>query len=94
MKASPDVILRQVAGEYILVPVGELSLRLQGMISLSESGGLLWKRLEGGCTEQELTDALLAEYEVDRPQAERDVRAFLDMLREAGLLEEGNAEPG
>lgn len=88
MKAVEDVILREIAGEYILVPVGAAAGRLNGMVSLNGSGRLLWQRLQAGCTEADLAEALLAEYEVDRPVAEADVRAFLAKVRQAGMLAE------
>lgn len=88
MKAVEDVILREIAGEYILVPVGAAAGRLNGMVSLNGSGRLLWQRLQAGCTEADLAEALLAEYEVDRPVAEADVQAFLAKVRQAGMLAE------
>lgn len=88
MKASGEVILREIAGEYLLIPTGETALRVHGMISLSESGLLLWERLQQDCTVSDLTEALLAEYQVDRATAEADVLSFLNQVRQAGLLTE------
>ena len=88
MKATEEMILRDVAGEHLLIPVGPLALKVQGMVSLSESGLLLWQRLQEDCTQEELTDALLAEYQVDRQTAEADVAAFLQQMRDVGILVE------
>ena len=35
MRVSQELILREIAGEHILVPVGEAALRFQGMITLN-----------------------------------------------------------
>lgn len=86
MKAIKDVVLRQIAGEHLLIPTGKAALHIHGMINLSESGLVLWNRLQSECTEQELVDALLAEYDVDRDTAAADVRAFTAQLKEVGLL--------
>lgn len=86
MKVNGELILREIAGENILIPVGATALRIQGMISLTESGVLLWNRLQTECTEEDLVDAVLGEYDVDRETAEADVQAFLNQLRTLELL--------
>lgn len=95
LRACKDVILREIAGEYILVPVGEAALKLHGMITVSESGYVIWQKLcEGDCSEEGLVKALCAEYEVDGATAAADVREFLCRLSELGLVSEvsGDAE--
>ncbi len=79
--------MREVAGEHVLIPYGEKALEIQGMISLSESGGLLWEKLQDGCTEKELVQKLLEEYEVDEKTAVEDIRAFLDKLEHFKIVE-------
>ena len=86
LKVNGELILREIAGENILIPVGATALRIQGMISLTESGVLLWNRLQTECTEEDLVDAVLEEYDVDRETAEADVQAFLNQLRALELL--------
>lgn len=86
MRATSEMVLREIAGEYLLIPTGETALKIHGMVTLSESGLLLWKKLQSECTEDSLVEALLAEYEVDPATARADVRAFLEKMDEAGLL--------
>ena len=57
------------------------------MLTLNESGALLWQALEKGGDREALADALMAEYVVDRPQALADADAFLEKLRKVGCLE-------
>ena len=82
------MVLREIAGESLLIPVGQTALKIHGMITLSESGLLLWKRLQTECTEDELVEALLTEYQVDRESAAADVKAFVKKMREANLIDE------
>ena len=63
MKACGEVLLREVVGEYVLVPFGETALRIHGMICLSESGACLWRALQEEQTEESLVDCLLKEYD-------------------------------
>lgn len=86
MKIQGDLILREIAGEHILIPVGETALHIKGMISLTESGALLWKKLQTECTEDDLVRAVLEEYDVDHETAAADVTSFLDQLRTLNLL--------
>lgn len=84
LKATREFVLREIAGEHILIPVGETAQKLHGMLNLSESGLLLWNTLQEERTEEELVEALLVEYEVDRATA--DVRAFIGQMEKAGML--------
>ena len=87
MKVREDLILREVAGESILIPVGEIALDIKGMFTLTESGTLLYRKLTEDCTKEDLVQALLDEYEVDREKTIEDVDAFLEQLEKAGVLQ-------
>ena len=87
MKATGEMIIREVAGERLLIPVGETALRLHGMITLSETGLLIWQQLQQDCTEDALVSAILAEYDIDEATARQDVRAFLEQLSSLDLLQ-------
>ena len=86
MKVSDQFILRKIADEQLLIPVGEAAIRVRGLIALSESGGLLFEKLSSGCTREELIGALTAEYEVSEAVAAADTDAFLDQMRQLEIL--------
>lgn len=88
MKVSSDFILREIAGEFILVPVGSAAAQFNGLITLNETARTIFLALAQECTVEELTDAVTAEYEVDRETARADVEEFLRQLREVGALVE------
>lgn len=84
MKLRDNFILRQVAGSWVVVPVGEASVDFNGMLSLNESGALLWKTLEqSGDLQKTLTET----YHIAPDEAARDIQEFLESLRAAGCLE-------
>lgn len=87
MRARRNIEIRQIAGENLLIPVAENAGMVNGLMVLSESGALLWDRLQQETDRQALIDCLLVEYEVDEARAGADVDAFLRQLREAKLLE-------
>ncbi|MCD8047710.1 MAG: PqqD family protein [Clostridiales bacterium] len=86
MKIDSDLVIRNIAGEIVLIPTGKAALNNPGIITLTESGELLVRKLQEGCEFDDLVDCLLVEYEVEREQAEQDVTAFLGKLKERGLL--------
>ena len=86
MKVNDHLILREIAGEYILIPVGERVNTFRGIMSLNGSGLLLWQKLQQDCTEEELIAAVLETYDVDPETAAKDVREFLDQLAQADVL--------
>ena len=87
MKLKENFVLREVADTWVVLPIAEATLDFNGMLTLNESGALLWKVLEGGCEKTDLTAALLAEYEVDEATAAASVEKFLETLEKAGCVE-------
>ncbi len=86
MKIHPDFLLRDIAGEKVVLPVGEAAERLNGMIHLNETGIFLWTLLEKETDEAALLAAMLAEYEIDEETARADIARFVGTLRQAGIL--------
>ncbi len=86
MKVKDDYLLRNVAGSYIVVPVGEGSLDFSGVITLNEVGAFLWERLQADITEDKLVEAVLAEYDIDKATAKADTAEFIAKLKGADLL--------
>lgn len=87
MRISKDYIVREIAGEYIIVPTGREALNFQGLITVNETGAFLWNLLqEESMTEDSLTDALCESYEIERVTAKQDVMEFLRYVEQRGLL--------
>ncbi len=90
MKISKDFILREIAGEYILVPTGASAAKINGLITLNELGCFIFKTLKESRTMETLVDAIVAEYDVDRNTAQADAKEFLTQLDEIGGLEQAD----
>lgn len=86
MKLKENFALRSVADTWVVLPLGEEAINFNGMLTLNESGALLWQALERGGDRESMADALMAEYVVDRAKALADVDKFLAKLREVGCL--------
>lgn len=85
MRMKGDFMLRQVARTWVVLPMGQSTLDLNGMLTLNESGALLWKTLEQGGGRDAMVAALTGEYDVSAEQAAADVERFLNKLAEAGI---------
>ena len=88
-----DVVLRQVAEERVLVPLRRqvprevLVFLLEGPVARRA-----WDLLDGAMTGHELVALLQDEFEVERAEAELDVRSFLDQLLTLGALKPAREE--
>ena len=83
-------MLREVAEEYVVVPVGAAAKQFTGMIRLNSTAALLWELLRDGATEDSLVGDLCEEFAGEEgfsaELARRDVQVFVAQLREQDLL--------
>ena len=87
MQIKKEFVLREIAGEYIIIPTGSTALEFNGLITVNEIGVLLWKMLQEKVSLDQLVAGVLAEYDVEEDVAREDIQEFLDKLQESGILE-------
>lgn len=87
MQIKKEMILREVAGETILVPGADAVLDFNGLFIVTETGSFIWSLLPEVETEDEILEKMLKEYDVDKETAQQDIKEFLDKLRELGILD-------
>lgn len=81
-------VAKEIAGQYVVIALGEASKVFNGIIKLNESGKFIWDLLAEGKEKSEVVDALLNEYEgVDRETAEKDFDKFIETLKGADIIE-------
>lgn len=86
-QASKQFLPREIAGETVLVPVGEQAQKLNGFATFSETGQFLWKILsQKKCTQAELELALLEEYQRPKEEIREDVAYYLDKMIKNGFI--------
>ena len=86
MRLKYEFSVRDIMGEYVMVPLGEGSLEFSGMIATSETGALLVDALKQNVTREELLARILDAYDVDEQTAKADMDEFLDQLQRLNLL--------
>lgn len=90
MKLKEEMILREVAGEIIAIPVGKTALNFNGMICLNEVSAEIWKGLQEGKSKEEILNSILQEFDVSMEEASTDLEDFLHQLKENDLLIDEN----
>ena len=87
MKISNEYIIRDIAGEYIIVPVGQVALDFQGLITVNEIGVYIWELLQKKeITFDNLRAAILNEYDVSQTVEKQDLIDFLNQLIKRKIL--------
>lgn len=87
MKLNQDFVLREVAGETILIPVGAQAAKTSGLVTLNETGKTIWQALSEQPTYDYALHALLEQFDVSEAEARQDLDAFIQKLSENELLE-------
>ena len=86
MIIKKELMKRQIAGETFLVPLGKMVYDTNGLFFLTEVGTFIWDLLPQAENEEQILDAVLAEYEVDPETARADIAAFVGKLRSMDIL--------
>lgn len=87
MKVRKDVILREIAGEYILIPVGTAASERTGLYVLSDAAKRIWDLLPEMDTVEEIVTILLEEYDIDRETLTTDTKFFLEDFKTMHFME-------
>lgn len=80
MKIVKEFILREIAGECVLVPTGATSQEFNGMITISDTAKFIWENIEKVDSLEEMIQMVLDTYEIDEETARRDTIAFVGAL--------------
>lgn len=83
---NDDFVMREIAGETFLIPVGEIAKQFNGMITLNGMSAFIWKSLENVKSEEELIEEIMAVYEVEEDQVKTDIRDFLEQMKKMLMI--------
>lgn len=86
MKIKGEFVLREIAGDTILVPVGQTALNMNGMITLDPVAALIWRALEENQSKDNIIRQILDRFDVTEEIAKKDLEEFLDQMEAADLL--------
>jgi len=81
------VVLREVAGEHLLVPIRKDVADLKAIFALNGVGLRIWELLDGARALDGVLAELVERFDVPIEEASADLSAFVDRLLAAGLVE-------
>jgi len=87
IKIKNGFVVREIAGQSVVVALGEASKAFNGIIKLNETGRVMWDMLSEGTEKETIVSKILAEYEIDKETVEKDVDSFVNTLKENNILE-------
>jgi hypothetical protein len=77
---SERMVGRQVADEFILVPLVGRGADVDSILNLNRVGTFIWEAIDGRRDGAAVVDALVERFEVDRATAEADYLGFVAKL--------------
>lgn len=91
MKLKDGLILREVAGQYVVVPTGKRVQEVTSIVYISSSGAYLWDYMKDHEFEkEELVAKIMEHYSgVTEEQAAADIEKFLKTLADNNILDDG-----
>ena len=88
MKIKDGFVLRDIAGDTVVIATGEVSKTFHGMIKLTSTGQEIWEILSAGDVSEEYVINTMAEKHGAKPEEISDgVKDFIGKIRDAGLFE-------
>ena len=86
-----EIVARAIAGETILVPVKGKLADMPRIFTLNPVAAVVWSQIDGQQDLEVMLSKVIEDFEVEKKDAESDLREFIAELLEAGLIEEVGA---
>lgn len=86
MKLKYEFSIQEVADKFVAVAKNPETETVELVFNLNETGALILQALQDGKDVTEIIDLLLAEYDINIQDAEKEVNTFVDTLKNNGLL--------
>ncbi len=82
MKIKENLAYRQIEGKIYIVDTSNSSL-----YCLNDTGSLIFKGIEKKLSVEKIVEKLCSEYEVEYSVAEKDVKDYIEILKNFGIVE-------
>ena len=84
---NEQFISRQIADEFLLIPVANQLNGDNWLFVLNEVGGRIWELIDRDRSVQQIRQLLLEEFDTTSGQLEKDLLRLLGQLQELGAIE-------
>lgn len=87
-RIHPDFALREIAGEYAIVPIGETQFFTNAMMTPNKTAAFLWQAFSEPSTEEDVVMRALERFDGEEADIRRDVAMFIkDTMKRNVLME-------
>lgn len=86
MDIKHKFLVRKIAGDNVLVPVGKTVSSFNGLIMMNDMGLYIWDNLKYVDTEEDMLNKILDEYDIDKDTAKADMEEFLEILKKSDII--------
>ena len=86
MRIKKGFVLREVAGQNMVIATGEASKDFHGMIKLNNTGKEIWQGLQEGLSEIQIAKGLQEKYQIEAEKAEQDTKELNEKMLEMGFV--------
>ncbi len=87
-QASPDYLGREIAGEYVIVPIGGGALRMADMGVPNETFRFLWEQFQAPRTIDDVVEEARKQYQAPEGMIEADINRYVRECLQVGVLRE------
>lgn len=87
-RIHPDFALREIAGEYAIVPLGETQFFTNAMMTPNRTAAFLWQAFSEPSTEEDVVMRALERFDGAEADIRRDVEMFMkETMKRQALVE-------
>lgn len=87
-RINPDYMLRELAGEYVIIPVGENCSITNAVMTPNQTAVFIWKFFEQPATEEAAVKKALEMYEGPEEAIRQGIHGFIEESLKYGILRE------
>lgn len=85
-KKEGTFVTRKIAGEVILVPIRSNIGDVDSLFTLNDVAARIWEEINGSKSVSDIYKIILAEYETDKSQIEKDINIFIEQLKDVKVI--------
>ena len=87
-RINPDFILREIAGEYTIIPIGGNNVFSNAVMAPNETAVFLWEAFQQPSTIQDVVVEAMQKYDATEEQIYKSISNFVKQSLEFKVLEE------
>ncbi len=87
-RRNPDIVYREIAGEFILVPIHHQAGEADSIYVLNETGTRIWELVDGKRTLANIAEMITAEFDADDKTVSDDLLEYVGEMVTSGTLQE------